>query len=135
MPIAEGARRVRGVGPAPSKVAFYGEAPGKMENYRGVPFIGKAGMVLRSFATWHGLDVDANFIGNVCQYWPGRDRYPTPGQIVRRGLEAVGKGGRVGIIHYAWPRPPKNARPIACIGVIAGYDNRMRCFSVFEALS
>lgn len=51
-----------------------GESPGKMENYRGVPFIGKAGMVLRSFATWHGLDVDANFIGNVCQYWPGRDR-------------------------------------------------------------
>lgn len=45
-----------------------------MESYRGIPFCGKAGMVLRTFATWHGLDPDSNFIGNVCQYWPGRDR-------------------------------------------------------------
>jgi uracil-DNA glycosylase family 4 len=74
VPIAEGARRVRGTGPTPAKVAFYGEAPGKQENYRGVPFCGKAGAVLRTFSLWHGIDPDAQFIGNVCQYWPGRGR-------------------------------------------------------------
>ena len=74
MPVAEGARRVRGVGPIPAQVAIYGEAPGKSENYRGEPFIGKAGAVLSTFLSWHGLKRSACFISNVCQFWPGRGR-------------------------------------------------------------
>lgn len=30
------------------------------------------------------------------------------------------------------PRPPEDARSIACVGVVCGFGNRMRCFSVFE---
>lgn len=74
MPIAEGARRVRGSGPSPAKIAFFGEAPGKLENFRGIPFVGKAGAVLRTFAEWHRIPLDHCWVSNVCQYWPGRGR-------------------------------------------------------------
>lgn len=66
------------------------------------------------------------------QYWPGRSRYPTPAMILRRGLEAVPPGGRVGIIHYLCPQPPANARFVALVGVSTGYNGRMRSYSVFE---
>lgn len=72
MPVALDARRVAGRGPIPSPVAIYGEAPGKMENYRGEAFVGKAGSVLNMNLAWHGIPRKDCFIGNVCQYWPGR---------------------------------------------------------------
>lgn len=59
---------------------------------------------------------------------------PTANQVLRVALEHVVVGGRVGVLHYVWPQPPKNARSIACIGVICGFNNRMRCFSVFERM-
>jgi hypothetical protein len=37
------------------------------------------------------------------------------------------------MLHYVLPQPPRvGVRFVACIGVIVGYNNRMRCFSVFE---
>lgn len=60
---------------------------------------------------------------------------PTANQILRLALLHVPEGGRVGVLHYAWPSPPKKlARSIACVGVICGFNNRMRCFSVFERM-
>lgn len=58
---------------------------------------------------------------------------PSANALLRLGLDLVKPGGRVGVLHYVWPQPPKTARSIACVGVIAGFNNRMRCFSVFEA--
>lgn len=69
---------------------------------------------------------------DAAHYPPGASHYPTPNQILRRGLEAVPPGGRVGIIHYLLPQPPKDVRFVACVGIIAGFNNRMRVFSVFE---
>jgi hypothetical protein len=63
-----------------------------------------------------------------------RESYPSPNLILRNSLSALPIGGRVGIIHYALPKPPKNAKFIAAVGVICGFNNRIRVFSVFEKM-
>lgn len=65
-------------------------------------------------------------------YPPGPERYPVPNRLLSNCLSAVRVGGRVGIIHYVLPSPPKNAHFVAAIGVLCGFNNRIRCFSVFE---
>jgi hypothetical protein len=49
----------------------------------------------------------------------------------------VRPGGRVGMLHYQWPRPPEKVgryriKCVALVGVIAGYANNIRAFSVYE---
>jgi hypothetical protein len=65
-------------------------------------------------------------------YWPGADKYPLPNTILRRAFEALPIGGRVGIIHYIVPSPPKPSRFVAVVGIVSGFNNRGRMFSVFE---
>lgn len=65
-------------------------------------------------------------------YAPGSERFPRAGALLAKCLDVVRPGGRVGILHYEWPRPPKAARSVAVVGVLVGFGNRMRCFSVFE---
>lgn len=84
-------------------------------------------------------------------YAPGAGVFPSPNKLLRAQLETVRPGGRVGMIHYLWPRPPSvkegkkrvtgfrdhlervcPVRLVACIGVVVGYGNRMRVYSVFE---
>lgn len=69
---------------------------------------------------------------DASHYNVGSLAYPTPNQIIKNALEVVEVGGRVGLIHYQLPSQPKNAKFIACIGVICGFNNRIRVFSVFE---
>jgi len=57
--------------------------------------------------------------------------YPLPNILIRNALSALDIGQRVGIIHYMLPQA-KDAHFVACIGVIYGFNNRMRCYSVFE---
>ena len=65
-------------------------------------------------------------------YAPGAGKYPQPNLIVKNAIDALPVGGRVGIIHYVLPAPPKNAHFVAAVGVLCGYNNRIRVFSVFE---
>ena len=59
---------------------------------------------------------------------------PLPGAttLLKKCLGAVKPGHRVGMLHYIFPRPPKDTRLVACVGVLTGFGNRIRCFSVFE---
>ena len=66
------------------------------------------------------------------QYFPGAAKYPKPNEIVANMLCALEPGQRCGIIHYILPSPPKNARFVAAAGIISGFNNRIRIFSVFE---
>lgn len=68
-------RFVWGVGPAPCDVAMFGEAPGKVENERRRPFVGKTGAVLDVSLHLAGLHREDIFISNVYKLWPGRDRH------------------------------------------------------------
>lgn len=69
------------------------------------------------------------------KYTPGRLELPPPNLLLANALKSVAVGGRVGMLHYVLPSPPKvGVKFIACVGVVVGYNNRMRCFSVFERL-
>lgn len=69
---------------------------------------------------------------DATKYAPGRESYPTPNTIIRQAMAALPIGGRVGLIHYSLPACPKNAKFIAAVGIMCGFNNRIRCFSVFE---
>lgn len=71
-------------------------------------------------------DADAN------QYAPGAGVRPTANQILRNALAVVPVGGRVGILDYLWPQPPKSVTEVAIITVVCGRNNRARIYSVFE---
>jgi hypothetical protein len=67
------------------------------------------------------------------RYSTGAGAYPPPRVIVRRVLDALPVGGRVGILHTVMPRPPpKAARLVAAVTVLVGYDNVVRVFTVYE---
>lgn len=69
---------------------------------------------------------------DAVNYFPGSTRYPKPNQILKRSFEALPIGGRVGIIHYILPAAPKPNRFVAAVGVMCGFNNRIRVYSVFE---
>ena len=59
--------------------------------------------------------------------------YPEPKDLLREAWRIVRPGGRVGFLHYLFPRPPvKDCRLVATISVLMGYGNRIRLFTVFE---
>jgi hypothetical protein len=83
---------------------------------------------------WPAIIADPPYTGDDAEHYaPGRFAFPSANKILRGMLTAVRVGGRVGMLHYVLPQPPKvGVRFVACVGVIVGYNNRMRCFSVFE---
>lgn len=62
----------------------------------------------------------------------GADVYPSPNELLKRAFEVMEVGQRVGIIHYMVPKAPANSKFIACVGIICGFNNRIRVYSVFE---
>lgn len=83
---------------------------------------------------WPAILCDPPYtVDDAGRYAVGADMMPNANGLLRRALEAVRVGGRVGMLHYLLPQPPKSGvKFIACVGVIVGFNNRMRCFSVFE---
>lgn len=68
---------------------------------------------------------------DAAHYVPGAGAYPLPTILVQNALIALEIGQRVGIIHYLLPSA-KHARFVACVAVACGFNNRLRCYSVFE---
>jgi len=83
---------------------------------------------------WPALIADPPYtVDDAAHYTPGKSAFPSANLILKNMLAVVRPGGRVGMLHYVLPQPPREGvRFVACVGVIAGYNNRMRCFSVFE---
>jgi hypothetical protein len=55
--------------------------------------------------------------------------------LLKRALQCVEPGGRVGVLDYLWPSPPtKLGKEVAVIAVGTGRNNRARWFTVFERL-
>lgn len=85
---------------------------------------------------WAGMIADPPYSElDAEQYPPGKENYPKPNQLVERMLNQVEVGIKVGIIHYIVPTCPKNAKFIACVGIVCGFNNRIRAFSVYERTS
>jgi len=73
---------VFGVGDPDADLMFVGEAPGREEDLRGEPFVGRSGRLLdRLLAEELGIDRSAVYIANVVKCRPPDNRDPRPDEI------------------------------------------------------
>jgi len=72
---------VPGNGPCSSGIMFFGEAPGKEEDVRGEPFVGRAGRVLNDAIRKAGGNRARVYVGNVVKCRPPNNRKPRPDEI------------------------------------------------------
>lgn len=89
-------KSVPGVGNADSPpILFVGEAPGRDEDLRGEPFVGRAGQLLDKMIAAMGFSRAEVFIANVLKCRPPDNRTPTPDEMalclpfLRRQIELV----------------------------------------------
>ena len=68
-------------GSAAADIMFIGEGPGYHEDRRGLPFVGKAGMLLDRLLGEAGLDRRSVYIANVVKCRPPNNRDPRPDEI------------------------------------------------------
>jgi len=122
--VAEASRRVRLkiVGCKPRRVAD------------GVLSVSKDQAGINRAALWPAVLADPPYgPGEAKHYKHAGDAYPDRTDLLRRCLSVVKPGGRVGFLDYMAPRPPKqDVRLVALVGVIVGFNNQARVFSVYE---
>jgi DNA polymerase len=66
-----------------SKIMLIGEAPGANEDDEGLPFVGRAGMLLDKMLSAINLDRKKVYISNIINYRPPENRRPTDEEIKR----------------------------------------------------
>lgn len=82
---------------------------------------------------WAGILIDPPYSPeDAAKYKAGSAAYPSPNVLLKNAFDALPVGGRVGIIHYILPSPPKPSVFVAAVGVLCGFNNRVRIYSVFE---
>ena len=72
---------VFGVGNPEADLMFVGEAPGRDEDIKGLPFVGRAGMLLTKIIESIGLTRDQVYIANVIKCRPPKNRNPEPIEV------------------------------------------------------
>ena len=82
-PLAESRTQVVfGVGNPSADLMFVGEAPGREEDLKGEPFVGRAGKLLDQLVLEEmGLTRDSCYVGNVLKCRPPGNRDPKPEEI------------------------------------------------------
>jgi DNA polymerase len=74
---------VIGEGPVPCSIVFLGEAPGRNEDERGIPFCGITGTILETSARMLGLQRKVDYhILNVLKCRPPENRNPHEAELV-----------------------------------------------------
>lgn len=71
---------------------------------------------------------------DAAHYSVGASAYPKPNEVLRSMLKSLLPGQRAGLIHYSLPALPAETKFIAAVGILCGFNNRIRIFSVFEKL-
>lgn len=69
---------VFGAGKVDAEIVFIGEAPGKNEDIKGVPFVGAAGKFLDEMLSLIHLSRKDIYITNIVKYRPPENRDPSP---------------------------------------------------------
>jgi DNA polymerase len=69
---------VFGNGNAETEIVFIGEAPGKNEDLKGIPFVGAAGKFLEEMLNGIGKKREDIYITNIVKYRPPNNRDPEP---------------------------------------------------------
>ena len=84
---------------------------------------------------WEAILIDRPYThDDAAKYAPGADTFPAINDLLKRALQAVPIGHRVGVIDYMWPHPGKIGKEVAVIAIGTGRNNRARWFTVFERL-
>ncbi len=85
---------------------------------------------------WRGILIDRPYTeADAAHYNCGAAVLPPIKKLLADALHVCRIGGRVGVLDYVFPRPPREGvKLIAKVSVTVGFDNRDRCFSVFEKL-
>ncbi len=72
---------VFGIGDAQADLMIIGEAPGRDEDMKGEPFVGRAGLLLNAMLHAIGLEREQIFIANVLKCRPPQNRDPSLAEI------------------------------------------------------
>jgi len=86
---------VYGVGNPSADLMFIGEAPGRDEDLKGEPFVGRAGQLLTDIIKAMKLTRDDVYIANVIKCRPPENRNPEPDELeecrpfIRRQIEII----------------------------------------------
>jgi uracil-DNA glycosylase len=72
---------VIGKGNLNADILFCGEAPGKMEDLQGLPFVGRAGKNLDELLAKVGLSLEDIYVANILKCRPPENRGPLPEEI------------------------------------------------------
>ncbi len=72
---------VFGVGNPDAGLMFVGEAPGRDEDLKGEPFVGRAGQLLTKIIEAMGMKREEVYISNVVKSRPPENRTPTPHEM------------------------------------------------------
>lgn len=72
---------VAGEGDPHAQIMFIGEAPGRIEDQTGRPFVGRAGRLLDQLLQSIGLERSAVFITSVIKHRPPANRQPKPNEV------------------------------------------------------
>lgn len=84
---------------------------------------------------WPAILIDRPYTEiDAAHYEPGPDKLPDLNDLVKRSLQEVSVGGKVGTLDYIWPHPGKLGKEVAVIGVGTGRNNRARWYCVFERM-
>ena len=70
-----------GVGNPEADLMFVGEAPGREEDAKGIPFVGRAGQLLTKIIESIGASRDSVYIANVIKCRPPGNRNPEPDEV------------------------------------------------------
>lgn len=87
---------VPGVGSLASPIVFIGEAPGREEDLKGTPFVGRAGRILDSALSRAGVEREQVFVTNLVKCRPPGNRRPRKDEVdkcfvhLESELEAIG---------------------------------------------
>ncbi len=73
---------VPGEGDPNTKIMFVGEAPGRVEDETGRPFVGRAGKLLDQLLESINLPRRSVFITSVVKHRPPKNRQPKPSEVV-----------------------------------------------------
>ncbi|MDA3837310.1 MAG: uracil-DNA glycosylase [Nanoarchaeota archaeon] len=72
---------VPGEGPISSTIMFIGEAPGKINNEVGLPFVGHGGKIFDKILSLCGIERKSIFITNILKCWPPENKKPKTKEI------------------------------------------------------
>ena len=72
---------VFGTGSADARIMFIGEAPGRDEDLKGLPFVGEAGQLLTKLIEKMGFKRDEVYIANIIKCRPPMNRDPEEDEI------------------------------------------------------